>query len=47
MGEGSLAGDKAVEQGLLTITGDLSLAKVLEHTQRRLSRNQKSYGDAS
>ena len=32
MGEGSLAGDKAVEQGLLTITGDLSLAKVLEDT---------------
>jgi putative sterol carrier protein len=32
MGEGKLAGDKAVEQGLLTIDGDLSLAKVLEDT---------------
>ena len=32
MGEGSLAGDKAVEQGLLTIDGDLSLAKILEDT---------------
>jgi len=32
MGEGSLPGDKAVEQGLLSITGDLTLAKVLEDT---------------
>ena len=32
MGEGKLAGDKAVQQGLLTIDGDLSLAKVLEDT---------------
>lgn len=32
MGEGSLPGDKAVEDGLLTIDGDLSLAKVLEDT---------------
>jgi putative sterol carrier protein len=32
MGEGTLPGDKAVEQGLLTIDGDLSLAKVLEDT---------------
>lgn len=32
MGEGKLAGDQAVEQGLLTIDGDLSLAKVLEDT---------------
>jgi putative sterol carrier protein len=32
MGEGTLAGDKAVEQGLLTIDGDLSLAKILEDT---------------
>lgn len=32
MGEGTLAGDKAVEQGLLSIDGDLSLAKVLEDT---------------
>jgi putative sterol carrier protein len=32
MGEGTLPGDKAVEQGLLTIEGDLSLAKVLEDT---------------
>lgn len=32
MGEGSLAGDEAVEKGLLTITGDLTLAKILEDT---------------
>ena len=32
MGEGKLAGDEAVNQGLLTIDGDLSLAKVLEDT---------------
>ena len=32
MGEGKLAGDKAVEQGLLSINGDLSLAKILEDT---------------
>lgn len=32
MGEGTLAGDEAVQKGLLTIDGDLSLAKVLEDT---------------